>query len=92
MRRITIPTVVVAALVIYLLLITPLLWTGVAAYMCFLLTLAWSVVRYRRVGWVSGIILVGLSMSIPVWVGAGYWLYCMGIGARPSGFGVGSPR
>jgi hypothetical protein len=41
-----------------------------------LLILGWSAVRYRGAGWVSGLLFVGLCVSIPVWVGVGYLVFC----------------
>jgi hypothetical protein len=91
MERSNVQTVVAFAIVLLvLLLFVPLLWLAFVVYVMFLVALAWSAVRYRHSGWVSGLVFVGLSASIPVWVFAGYGLYCWF--AETLGLTVGQPR
>jgi hypothetical protein len=62
--------------------VVPLFWLAVLVYVVFLLILGWSAVRYRGAGWVSGLLFVGLCVSIPVWVGVGYLVFCWVSGSQ----------
>ena len=93
MRRPTVATVVAIAICVALLLcLVPWIGLGLLVYLTFLSLLAWSAVRYRHTGWFAGLVFVFLSVSIPVWVGAGYWLYCWVVGVQAFGPGAGQPR
>jgi hypothetical protein len=50
-------------------------WVGVATYLCFVLLIGWSSIRFRSRGWLCGILFAFLLATLPLWVLAMFRLY-----------------
>jgi hypothetical protein len=48
---------------------------GLILYFLFVGVIAWSALRHRRPGWISGLIFAILMATIPLWVMGGFHLY-----------------
>ena len=46
-----------------------------ALYIALVGSMAWSALKHRREGWVSGLILAIMLATIPIWVMGGLYLY-----------------
>jgi hypothetical protein len=48
---------------------------GLIVYVSFAIAMAVSALKHRSAGWISGVLLATLLLTLPLWLGAMYRLY-----------------